>query len=146
MEYKNPVPTVDIIIEYKDRGIILIERSHPPYGWAIPGGFVDYGESLESAAIREAREETSLEITLIGQFHTYSAPERDARHHTISTVFVARAREGIPKADSDARDIGIFKQDSLPAVLAFDHVEILHDYFQACGTDSGWTPAFRFKT
>ena len=85
-DFKNPIPTVDIIIELEGKGIILIKRKNPPYGWAIPGGFVDYGESLENAAMREAKEETSLDIELIKQFHTYSDPKRDKRFHTISTV------------------------------------------------------------
>lgn len=126
---RNPIPTVDIIIELENGAIVLIERANPPYGWALPGGFVDYGESLESAAVREAKEETSLDIELIGQFHTYSDPGRDSRQHNISTVFVARA-SGIPKAASDAREVGIFSsKDSLPIPLAFDHGQILEDYF-----------------
>ncbi|MEW6607678.1 MAG: NUDIX hydrolase [bacterium] len=126
--YKNPIPTVDIIIELEDKGIILINRKNPPYGWAIPGGFVDYGESLEQTAVREAKEETSLDVHLIKQFHTYSNPERDPRHHTITTVYLARAT-GTPKADDDAKEIGVFTQETLPQNLAFDHKKILQDYF-----------------
>ncbi|MBN2539279.1 MAG: NUDIX hydrolase, partial [Deltaproteobacteria bacterium] len=85
--YKNPTPTVDIIIEVEGGGIVLIMRKNEPIGWAIPGGFVDYGESLEDAAVREAREETSLDVFLEGQMRTYSRPDRDPRQHTISTVF-----------------------------------------------------------
>jgi 8-oxo-dGTP diphosphatase len=126
---RNPVPTVDIIIELENRAIVLIERVNPPCGWALPGGYVDYGESLETAAVREAKEETSLDIELIGQFHTYSDPCRDVRQHNISTVFVARAG-GTPKAASDARAVGVFSsKDSLPTPLAFDHGKILDDYF-----------------
>jgi len=132
-KHRNPVPTVDIIIEVQredDReGIVLIKRKNPPYGWAIPGGFVDYGESLEEAAVREAREETSLEIQLKKQFHTYSDPNRDPRQHTISTVFVATA-QGRPKAQNDAQEIGIFTQDEINFPLAFDHNTILTDYFE----------------
>lgn len=129
MTYRNPIPTVDIIIEVEGRGIVLIERANAPHGWALPGGYVDYGESLESAAVREAREETSLEVELVGQFHTYSDPARDARQHNISTVFVARA-SGNPVAASDARGVGIFRRNSLPFPLMFDHARIIEDYFQ----------------
>ncbi len=127
MQYKNPIPTVDIIIELKD-GIILIKRKNPPYGWAIPGGFIDYGESAESAALREAKEETNLEITDLRQFHTYSDPNRDPRFHTISIVFVAKGR-GVPQAKDDAMEIGVFTKDNLPEEIAFDHRKILEDYF-----------------
>lgn len=128
-ELKNPVPTVDIIIEINGKSIILIERKNPPYGWALPGGFVDYGESLEDAAIREAREETSLSIELLEQFHTYSEPGRDPRQHTISTIYLASGH-GIPKAADDAKGIGIFTEGTLPSPLAFDHEKILMDYFK----------------
>lgn len=127
-QFRNPLPTVDIIIELKDKGIVLIRRKNPPHGWAIPGGFVDYGESLEDAAVREAREETSLSVELIRQFHTYSDPKRDARFHTISTVYIAKAN-GEPMAADDAADIGVFKEDNLPEPIVFDHKEILRDYF-----------------
>jgi len=134
MRYKNPVPTVDIIIEIKregrDEGIVLIKRKNPPHGWALPGGFVDYGESLEDAALREAKEETTLDIELRGQFHTYSSPDRDPRGHTISTVFVASAG-GTPEARDDAEDIGVFPADGIRLPLAFDHRKILDDYI-AC--------------
>lgn len=127
--YQNPLPTVDIIIEIPGRGIVLIKRKNNPTGWAIPGGFVDYGESLEKAAIREAREETSLKVELIRQMHTYSDPGRDPRHHTITTVFIARA-QGVPVAADDARNAGIFTEDNLPAPMVFDHRKILQDYFK----------------
>jgi 8-oxo-dGTP diphosphatase len=127
MTYRNPFPTVDIIIEIHE-GIILVKRKNPPYGWALPGGFVDYGESLEEAAIREAKEETNLDITLIRQFHTYSAPGRDPRHHTITTAYLAYG-EGTPQAQDDAKEIGIFTRNNLPEQIAFDHKDILEDYF-----------------
>lgn len=126
---RNPVPTVDIIIEYQDRGLVLIERANPPFGWALPGGFVDYGESLEVAARREAREETGLEVILLGQLHTYSEPQRDPRRHTISTVFVAQGH-GVPRAADDARHLHIFLPQDIPQTLAFDHAQILADYLQ----------------
>jgi purine-nucleoside phosphorylase len=107
----------------------LIRRKNPPLGWALPGGFVDYGESLEEAAIREAREETSLEVSLIRQLHTYSNPDRDPRRHTITTVFIARG-QGLPVAADDAEGIGIFDRFTLPSPLAFDHNLILNDYFR----------------
>ena len=111
--YKNPISTVDIIIEVDPKGIVLIKRKNPPYGWAIPGGFVDYGESLEMAAVREAKEETNLDMKIIRQFHTYSDPKRDPRHHSISTVYIAKA-EGKPQAKDDALEIGIFNKSNLP--------------------------------
>jgi 8-oxo-dGTP diphosphatase len=125
---KSPLPTVDIIIEMAGGGIVLIERKNPPYGWALPGGFVDYGESLEEAAVREALEETGLAIRLLGQMHTYSDPRRDLRHHTISTVFRAAA-EGEPQGGDDATQARIFSSNQLPP-LVFDHDKILDDYFR----------------
>ena len=125
-DFKNPVPTVDVIIELGD-GIVLIERKNQPYGWALPGGFVDYGESFETAAVREALEETGLTVTLIKQFHTYSDPSRDARQHTASTVFIGTA-EGQPKGGDDAARAEVFTENNLPD-LVFDHAKILADYF-----------------
>ncbi len=127
MQNKNPFPTVDIIIELAN-GVILIKRKNPPYGWAIPGGFIEYGESAESAAIREAKEETNLDIFDLKQFHVYSDPNRDPRFHTISVVFTAKGR-GTPKAKDDASEIGIFNKNNLPQEIAFDHQKILADYF-----------------
>lgn len=124
---KNPAPTVDVIIEIDD-GIILIERKNEPHGWAIPGGFVDYGESLEQAAAREAKEETSVDVKNLRQFHTYSDPSRDPRFHTISTVYIAKGR-GVPKAQDDAKNLKVFKQNTLPKNIVFDHRKILADYF-----------------
>lgn len=124
--YRNPVPTVDIIIEL-DGGIILIERKNEPLGWALPGGFVDYGESLEQAAVREAQEETSMEISDLILLGCYSDPSRDSRLHTISTVFMAQGR-GLPQAGDDAAHLQLFPLNALPDQLCFDHRRILDDY------------------
>ncbi len=132
-KYRNPFPTVDIIIEVEG-GIVLIQRKNPPYGWALPGGFLDYGESLEEAAVREAKEETSLDVELVSQLGAYSDPDRDPRQHNISVVFVARSKgKGKPLASDDALEVGIFEADSLPEALAFDHSRILSDYFERLG-------------
>ena len=124
--YRNPFPTVDIIIELEG-GIVLIERRNEPFGWALPGGFVDYGESLESAAVREAREETSLRVSNLRLLGCYSDPARDARMHTISAVYMATG-EGIPRAADDALNLAVFRLDCLPERLCFDHARILADY------------------
>lgn len=124
--FRNPAPTVDIIIEI-DGGIVLIERKNPPLGWALPGGFVDYGESYEHAALREAHEETGLILHDLRQFHTYSDPGRDPRQHTASTVFIGKA-QGTPQAGDDAGRARIFSEHALPK-LVFDHSKILADYF-----------------
>jgi ADP-ribose pyrophosphatase YjhB (NUDIX family) len=127
-KFRSPLVTVDIIIELADERIVLIERKNPPHGWALPGGFVDYGETLEDAAMREAKEETSLDVLLTEQFFAYSDPRRDSRHHTVSTVFIAAA-VGEPRAADDAKAAGVFGENDLPAPLAFDHAQILNDYF-----------------
>src|SRR4030042_1787473 len=127
--YQNPIPTVDIIIEVEPKKIVLINRKNPPFGWAIPGGFVDYGESLEEAALREAKEETNLDVVIERQFHTYSDPKRDPRHHSISTVYIAKSKGNL-KAKDDALEIGIFNESNLPDEIAFDHRLILSDYFK----------------
>lgn len=123
----NPFPTADLIIEY-NRGIVLIKRKNPPEGWALPGGFVEYGESLEAAAVREAKEETGLDVELLRQFHAYSDPKRDSRHHTITIVFLAKAK-GNAVAGDDAKEIGVFSKDTLPEQIAFDHRDIINDYY-----------------
>ena len=124
---RNPLLTVDIIVEVNG-GIVLIERKNIPHGWAIPGGFVDYGESIETAALREAEEEISLDVVLIEQFYTYSNPNRDPRHHTVSTVFIATAN-GTPRGADDAKVARLFREDDLPQPIVFDHAQILRDYF-----------------
>ena len=125
---RNPAPTVDTIIESESGGIVLIRRKNPPPGWALPGGFIDYGESAEAAAIREALEETLLEVRLVELLHVYSDPTRDPRQHTIAIVFIARA-DGIPHGADDAAEAAVFYEHTLPAPLAFDHAKILADYF-----------------
>lgn len=130
MPPRNPIPTVDIIIEMWDRPhrpIVLIERQNPPHGWALPGGFVDYGESVETAAIREAKEETCLDIDLLEQFHVYSSPDRDPRQHTLSVVFIAKAI-GEPQAADDAKTLKLFELWQFPNQLCFDHWQVLNDY------------------
>jgi 8-oxo-dGTP diphosphatase len=124
----NPVPTVDIVIEVPGERIVLIRRKHEPLGWAIPGGFVDAGETLAAAARREAKEETGLDVALTELFHCYSDPRRDARGHTISTVFLGRAT-GEPQGGDDAADARAFDPRELPSPIVFDHATILDDYF-----------------
>jgi len=125
----GPFVTVDAIIEIDD-GIVLIQRSNPPFGLALPGGFVDYGESLEEAVIREAKEETDLNLEGVRQFHTYSEPNRDPRFHTIGTVFIAKAN-GKPKAGDDAASLRIVKLSEIQNLdFAFDHKKILQDYLK----------------
>ncbi|HPX60755.1 MAG TPA: NUDIX hydrolase [Deltaproteobacteria bacterium] len=125
-QYHNPIPTVDIIIEMKS-GIVLVRRKNPPCGWALPGGFVDYGESLEAAAVREAQEETFLAISELRLVGCYSDPSRDARLHTISTVFAAKGA-GTPAAGDDAAELSLFPPDQIPHLLCFDHAIIIADY------------------
>ncbi len=125
MKPVTPLLTVDIIVELEG-GVVLIERKNPPPGWALPGGFVDVGESLAQAAVREAREETSLDVTLTEQFFAYSDPKRDPRGATSSVVFLGRAA-GVPRAADDAKNVRVFFLDALPA-LAFDHGTIIDDY------------------
>jgi len=122
---RTPAPTVDIIIAYGG-GIVLIRRKNPPYGWALPGGFVDYGESVEHAAAREAKEETNLEVDGLTLLGVYSDPARDPRGHTISTVFTARG-SGDLRGQDDAAAAAVFTLDNLPD-LVFDHARILADY------------------
>lgn len=134
----TPLLAADAIIELLDlpgRPIVLIERAFPPYGWAIPGGFVDVGETLENAAIREAEEETGLKVTLKALLGMYSNPARDPRNHTVTAVYVATAH-GMPIAADDAKNCGLFTFEQLPAQLAFDHAMVLDDYFRFRNTGS----------
>lgn len=124
--FRNPAPTVDAVILLPGDRVVLVRRSNPPLGWAIPGGFVDEGEPLDVAAGREAAEETGLDVTLIEQFHAYSDPARDPRRHTISTVYIARA-SGEPRGGDDAAEARAFSWDALPDPIVFDHREILAD-------------------
>jgi 8-oxo-dGTP diphosphatase len=123
----HPHPTVDVIIEH-DGGVVLIERKNPPPGWAIPGGFVEVGESVETAAVREAREETGLDVELRELLSVYSDPARDPRGHTLAVVFIGTPVGGRLEADTDAARAEVFPLDALPAPLAFDHAHILADY------------------
>ena len=126
----TPLLAADTIIEltdFPDRPIVLIERANPPYGWAIPGGFVDLGEIVEQAAVREAKEEVQLEVRLIALLGIYSDPIRDSRGHTVTAVYVAEA-EGMPVAADDAKNCRLFRLDELPETLAFDHAQVLADY------------------
>jgi len=128
----TPLLAADIIIElvdHSERPVVLIERKYPPHGWALPGGFVDVGERLEQAAVREALEETGLAVTLTALLGCYSDPRRDPRGHTVSAVYVAEAR-GEPEARDDAKHAAAFTLDDLPDVLAFDHALIVADYAQ----------------
>ena len=126
--YRNPVPTVDVVVYDPAQGVVLIERANPPHGWALPGGFVDYGETVEAAAVREAREETGLEVVLTGLLGVYSDPSRDPRHHTMSVVFQAQAVDpGKLAAGDDAAKARFFLLAGLPD-LAFDHSRILGDF------------------
>jgi 8-oxo-dGTP diphosphatase len=132
MTYRNPAPTVDIIIEMidrPDRPIILIERLNEPLGWALPGGFVDYGEAVPMAAKREAMEEIGLAIELVDLLGVYSDPERDPRQHTLSLTYIATAT-GTPTAGDDAKTFQLFKPWELPTNLCFDHGTILKDYLR----------------
>lgn len=125
-EHRNPAPTVDVVISLPGDRVVLVARRFPPLGWALPGGFVDEGETVEAAAVREAREETGLEVTLTALLGVYSDPRRDARRHTMSTVFLGRAA-GAPAGGDDAAEARPFAWDALPSPLCFDHAEILAD-------------------
>jgi 8-oxo-dGTP diphosphatase len=126
-QFKNPIPTVDCIIEQPGERIVLIRRKNPPLGWALPGGFVDQGEKLHDACVREAKEETGLNVELSEQFFTYSDPARDPRMHTLSTVYIGWA-DGAPKGSDDAAEARAFGLNELPKDLCFDHGTILADY------------------
>jgi len=130
-EHKNPSPTTDAIIDGGDGKIVLILRKNEPHGWAIPGGFVDYGEEVGRACVRETKEETGLDVELVEQLFTYSDPKRDPRKHTMSTVYWCKVRGGKLQAADDAKDARWFAEAEVPwPELCFDHGEILRDYFR----------------
>ena len=124
--YDQPRLTVDAIVGYERGRVLLVKRRHDPQGWALPGGFVDVGETLEKAVVRELAEETGLRALAVRQWHTYSDPARDPRHHTVSTVFLVDA-DGEPLAADDALDARYFPLSSLPEPMAFDHARIVRD-------------------
>ena len=128
-EYRNPKPTVDVLIELASAPgkLVFVERKNEPRGLALPGGFVDEGEWVADAAVREAREETGLDVELTELFHVYSDPARDARKHTISVVFLARAH-GQPVGGDDAARCVVCPPDGVPQPLVFDHATIIADY------------------
>ncbi len=134
MEYRNPKPTVDVVV-FSGSQLVLIRRKNPPIGWALPGGFVDEGETVEAAAIREVREETGLEIHLDHLLGVYSDPRRDPRHHTISVVYTARSND-LPRAGDDAAEAKIFSLDALPEPIVFDHARIIADAISFLKTGS----------
>ncbi len=139
-EYRNPTPTVDVIVELDNGHIVLIERKNEPKGWALPGGFVDYGEKLEDAARREVREETGLEVELRSLLGAYSDPARDPRQHNMSVVYIGVA-DGLPSAGDDAVNVSTFALDALPRPLCFDHAQILADYLNFLDTGEIPTPS-----
>ena len=122
----GPSPTVDVVITTAGDRVVLVRRRHEPVGWALPGGFVDVGETLEAAAAREAKEETGLDVVLTDLLYVYSDPRRDPRRHTVSAVFMGRAA-GEPVGADDAAEARAFAWDGLPAPVVFDHAEILAD-------------------
>ncbi|WP_300162364.1 NUDIX hydrolase [Solidesulfovibrio sp.] len=129
VHYRNPVPTVDALIHIPGRGVVFVKRLNEPHGWALPGGFVDYGESAEKAAVREAKEETGLTVELTGLLGVYSDPARDPRQHTMSVVYIAQALDPDElAAGDDAKDVGVFPVGRWPSPLCFDHERIVNDY------------------
>jgi 8-oxo-dGTP diphosphatase len=129
---RNPFPTVDVVVE-TEGGIVLVERKNPPHGWALPGGFIDYGERVEDAARREVLEETGLSVRLVQLLGVYSDPSRDPRHHTMTVVYVGRA-EGTPRGGDDAARAEAFDPEALPAPLCFDHDQVVRDYLELTRT------------
>ena len=125
-QQRNPIPTVDVIIQIQS-GIVLVRRKYPPLGWALPGGFMDVGETCEQAAVREAKEETNLDVQLEQLLGVYSNPTRDPRKHTLTVVYTAAA-DGEPGGMDDAEEAKVFALDNLPSPIVFDHATIIKDY------------------
>lgn len=139
--YKNPAPTVDVVIYHPARGVVIIKRRNEPHGYALPGGFIDEGEQAETAAIREMKEETNLDVTLKGLLGVYSSPRRDPRRHTISTVFVGEAQDSdILRAGDDAGEAAFYPLDALPSPLVFDHRRILDDFAKVLANERWLAP------
>lgn len=129
-KYRNPFPTADVIIYHPGRGIVLVKRGHAPLGMALPGGFVEEGETVEQAAVREMREETGLDVELAGILGVYSAPNRDPRFHTMTVTFVGQAADpDALKAGDDAAEAAFYPLDALPSPLCFDHARAV-DHFR----------------
>jgi len=127
---ETPLLAADIVIELQDRPgtVILVKRKYEPFGWAIPGGFVEIGETVEHAAVREMKEEVGLDVRITGLLGVYSDPKRDPRGHTVTVIYTGIA-EGQPVAADDAAEVGVFTESDLPKPLAFDHQQVLGDYF-----------------
>ncbi|MDR0465956.1 MAG: NUDIX hydrolase [Deltaproteobacteria bacterium] len=146
-EYRNPGLTVDVVIHVPDLGVVLIERRNIPHGFALPGGFVDVGESVEEAAVREAREETGLDVELVGLLGVYSRPDRDPRGHTVAVVFIGRAKDpGVLQAGDDAKRAAFYPLSALPGEIAFDHAEILQDFMRVQAGLRKLAPAWKQET
>jgi len=129
--YCNPVPTVDMLIYQQGKGVVLIKRKNPPYGWALPGGFVDCGETVEQAVVREMKEETDFDVTIQGMLGVYSDPKRDPRMHTMSVVFIGSTEDPDALcAGDDAGEARFFQRGKLPESIAFDHATILQDFWR----------------
>lgn len=129
--YRNPAPTADVVIYEPDRGVVIIKRKNPPYGYAIPGGFIDEGEQAEVAAIREMKEETGLDVELLGILGVSSRPDRDPRQHTLTVVYIGKAKNPEDlRAGDDALEAAFYPLDKLPSPLAFDHADILENFRQ----------------